>query len=102
MAKARPEAVYAETPRLPTSFEAGYPQITYRDLANAINDVAWALDKQLGPGKRHETLAYVGPNNLAYIVILLGAVKAGYKVCDGLVGKYAARDHRTEEKHSCF
>lgn len=86
MAKTRPEAIYAETPHSNVSYESGYRQITYRHLANAINGVAWFLDEQLGPGRLHETLAYIGPNDLAYIMILLGAVKAGYKVCHPIMG----------------
>lgn len=85
MAKTRPEAVYAEIPRSLTSYDAGFRKITYRDLANAINGVAWLLEKLLGRAKEHETLAYIGPNDLGYIFMVLGAVKAGYKVCSILV-----------------
>ena len=35
----------------------------------------------LGPGKDFETLAYIGPLDVRYNALLLGAVKAGYKVC---------------------
>lgn len=80
IAKTRPEAIYAEIPRSRTSYESGYRTITYRHLANAINGVAWRLEKHLGRGKQHETLAYIGPNDLGYICMVLGAVKAGYKL----------------------
>ena len=81
MANTRPWALYAETPVSLTTYDSGYREITYRALASAINGVAWLLDKQLGHGKNHETLAYIGPNDLGYVVMLIGAVKAGYKVC---------------------
>lgn len=81
IAKTRPEAIYAEIPRSRTSYESGYRKITYKDLANAINGVAWLLEKHLGRGKKQKTLAYIGPNDLGYIFMVLGAVKAGYKVC---------------------
>ena len=80
MAKVRPWAVYAETPKSPVTYEDGYRKITYIAFASAINGVAWMLDTELGKGK-HETLAYIGPNDLAYVIMILGAVKAGYKVC---------------------
>ena len=80
MATARPEALYAETPSSYTSYDQGYRKITYRELANAVNGIAWLLTKELGRGQDFETLAYVGPNDLSYPVIILGAVKAGYKV----------------------
>lgn len=91
IAKTRPEAIYAEIPRSRTSYESGYRTITYRHLANAINGVAWRLEKHLGRGKQHETLAYIGPNDLGYICMVLGAVKAGYKVCN----------QRSGETHRC-
>jgi acyl-CoA synthetase (AMP-forming)/AMP-acid ligase II len=80
MARKAPRALYAEFPISPTSYKAGYRKITYGDLANAVNGVAWWLEKMLGKGRNFETLAYVGPNDMRYNVIILGAVKAGYKV----------------------
>lgn len=80
MAKTRPWALYAETPRSLTTYDAGYRKVTYCALANAINGVAWLLERKLGRGKAYETLAYIGPNDLGYVVMILGAVKAGYKV----------------------
>ena len=50
-------------------------------LANAINGVAWLLHDKLGRGIKHDTEAYIGPNHIAYVIMILGATKAGYKVC---------------------
>ncbi|KAI4277762.1 MAG: hypothetical protein LQ337_001520 [Flavoplaca oasis] len=79
-ARTRPSAIYAEVPRSFHSYESGYRKITYRALANAVNGVAWWLQQELGQGQDHQTLAYLGPNDLAYVMIILGAVKAGYKI----------------------
>lgn len=81
MAKTRPSALYAETPISPTTYEAGFRKITYGILANAINGVAWWLKEELGTSQNFETLSYIGPSDLRYVIMLLGAVKAGYKVC---------------------
>ena len=81
MAKERPYAVYAEIPLSSDSYERGYRQVTYGRLANAINGVAWFLKEELGVSHVHRTLAYIGPNSIIYVVMILGAVKAGYKVC---------------------
>lgn len=97
IAKIRPEAIYAEIPRSRTSYESGYRKITYKDLANAINGVAWLLEKHLGRGKKQETLAYIGPNDLGYIFMVLGAVKAGYKVC-AVVSLNNAEEHASNGK----
>ncbi|KAL8658299.1 MAG: hypothetical protein Q9226_001115 [Calogaya cf. arnoldii] len=80
MAITRPSAVYAEVPRSFDSYELGYRRVTYRALANAINGIAWWLHHKLGPGQDHQTLAYIGPNDLTYVIMILGAVKAGYKM----------------------
>jgi hypothetical protein len=40
----------------------------------------WWLHRTLGPGESFETLLYLGPNDLRHNILLLGAVKAGYKV----------------------
>lgn len=79
-AKRSPRASYAEFPVSATSYEKGYRKITYEDLANAVNGAAWWLEKTLGRSKNFGTLAYVGPNDLMYNVLILGAVKVGYKV----------------------
>lgn len=80
MAKTRPSALYAEIPNSLTTYEAGFRKITYGILANAINGVAWWLKKELGTSQTFETLSYIGPSDLRYVIMLLGAVKAGYKV----------------------
>lgn len=84
LAKENPEFLYAEIPLSPSSLELGFRQVTYRVFANAINGMAWWLDRTLGRGGNFETLSYLGPNDLLYNIILLGAVKAGYKVGMGI------------------
>ncbi|KAE8363507.1 hypothetical protein BDV27DRAFT_129836 [Aspergillus caelatus] len=78
-AKVKPEAIYAEYPVSLMSYEDGYRPITFKAFANAINGIAWWLTEKLGPGNG-EILAYVGPNDLRYPALVLGAVKAGYRM----------------------
>lgn len=80
LANTRPFSVWAEIPKCSTSYEAGFRRVTYRALSNAINGIAWWLHDILGQGKDFETLAYFGLWDIRYVVLLLGAVKAGYKV----------------------
>lgn len=77
----KPDALYAEYPVSPWTYNEGYRQITYRDFANAINGVAWWLQKTLGQGNNREVLTYMGPNDIRYPALVLGAAKAGYVVC---------------------
>ncbi len=80
LAQARPFSVWAEIPNSATSYEAGFRKVTYRDLSNAINGIAWWLYDALGKGTGFKTLAYIGLWDVRYVMLLLGAVKAGYKV----------------------
>ena len=55
MAKARPEALYAETTTPAVSYKAGYRKCTNATVANAVNDVAPWLQIRLDWGQVHET-----------------------------------------------
>lgn len=79
-AEASPDMVYAELPLSPTTFKAGFRKVTYAALANAVNGIAWWLSENLGYGKECATLLYLGPNDGRHNLLLLGAVKTGYKV----------------------
>ena len=79
-ARTDPEALYAEYPVSTASYKEGYSKVNYRAFANAINGVAWWLDKAIGRGNNSEMLAYIGPNDIRYPALVLGAVKAGYTV----------------------
>lgn len=78
-AKTKPDAIYAEYPINPMSYEEGYRQISYKLFANAINGIAQWLTETMGPGNG-EILCYVGGNDLRYPALVLGAIKAGYCV----------------------
>ena len=80
MAHLNPLSVYAEYPWATNNCEAGFQKVTYRDLANAIDRLAWHLDDKLRPGEGFPTLAYIGPNDLRYAALTLACVKTGYKV----------------------
>jgi len=59
----------------------GWKAITYAQAANAINRVAHRLVETSGLPKKREfpTVAFIGPNDVRYLVFTLGAVKAGYQ-----------------------
>lgn len=79
-AKSHPQRLYAEIPASPTTCDEGWRKITYSDFANAIYGVSWLLNETLGQGMNHDTIAYIGPNDLTYVIMILGASRAGYKV----------------------
>lgn len=80
VARLTPDAPYALYPNHPLSYSHGYRTVTYKDLANAVNGLAWWLNKNLGSSQQFDVLAYVGPNDVRYTALVLGAIKAGYVV----------------------
>ncbi|KAJ5703224.1 acetyl-CoA synthetase-like protein [Penicillium malachiteum] len=76
-AKTKPDAIYAEYPINPMSYDQGYRQISYKAFANVINGIAQWLTETMGPGNG-EVLCYVGGNDLRYPALVMGAIKAGY------------------------
>ncbi|KAJ5632076.1 NRPS-like enzyme [Penicillium lividum] len=78
-AETKPDAIYAEYPVNPMTYDDGYKAITYKVFANTIDGIAHWLTQTLGPGNG-EILAYLGPNDLRYPALVLGAVKAGYLI----------------------
>ena len=79
-AESTPNAIFAEYPISTLSYAEGYRRITYTDLANAVDAAAHWLVSTLDRSQEFETLAYIGPNDLRYPALIVGAVKAGYKV----------------------
>ena len=79
-----PNRLYAEYPVSTLTYENGYQRFTYGDIANIVNGAAWYVHRTLGPSKDHQVLAYIGPNDVRYPALILGAVKAGYVVRIGI------------------
>ncbi|KAI9170598.1 Non-canonical non-ribosomal peptide synthetase FUB8 [Paramyrothecium foliicola] len=70
--------VYSPNASNPNS---GWVAITFGELSRAVNHVAWQLagDRPLASGSPAPTVAYVGPNDVRYIIIMLACVKAGHQ-----------------------
>ncbi|KAL8722725.1 MAG: hypothetical protein Q9225_000837 [Loekoesia sp. 1 TL-2023] len=75
-----PDHTFAEYPNSPDDYDQGFKKISYTHLANAVNGIAWWLYRTLGPSQVFETLAYIGPNDMRYPALILGAVKVGYTI----------------------
>lgn len=77
-----PNHLFASIPRNNARIEDGYRDITYAKFAKAVNKAARYMVQKLGKeGKaRFETVHYVGPQDLRYMIFVLAASKAGRKV----------------------
>jgi acyl-CoA synthetase (AMP-forming)/AMP-acid ligase II len=60
----------------------GWKPVTYREISNAVNHVAHDVTDKVKKKLQQElfpTLAYIGPNDVRYLIFMLGCVKAGFK-----------------------
>ncbi|KAH8156102.1 hypothetical protein CIB48_g12145 [Xylaria polymorpha] len=80
VADEQPDHVYGSWPVDQSSYRVGVRNITYIQLANIVNGLAWWLVKQLGPEKHGEVLAYVGPNDVRFTALVLAAMKTGHRL----------------------
>ena len=69
---------------VPSSFEPrdGFRDINYKVFSDAVNRCAWWLEEKFGKGLNFATLTYLSHGrDIMYLILVLGATKAGYKVC---------------------
>ncbi|KAF2191424.1 acetyl-CoA synthetase-like protein [Zopfia rhizophila CBS 207.26] len=78
----------------------GYRTITWRQYADAINKAAYWLDGQLGKSTDNDTIAYIGPPDPRYSIILPAAIKTNRKLLipDGRVTKEGVKSLINETK----
>ena len=76
-----------ESPELPlwsvpisSNLMDGFRDISYGQVARAINRAAWWIDGNIGKSTTFETLAYMGPPDLRYAVLTVAAQKTGHTV----------------------
>lgn len=58
----------------------GFFDVTFKELAHAINYTSWWIEKTFGHSSNYETLTYIGANDIRYIVFVIACNKTGYKV----------------------
>ncbi|KAL4954314.1 NRPS-like enzyme [Aspergillus filifer] len=57
----------------------GFKTVTAKDLSDAVHATAWWIVKHIGKATQQETIAYMGANDIRYIIFVLAAHKTGYK-----------------------
>jgi acyl-CoA synthetase (AMP-forming)/AMP-acid ligase II len=82
--------VASETPSRPFAFvpcsqdpRDGWKAVSFKMVANAINFVAHRMTRELEPNLSSNgtfpTVAYVGPNDLRYFILMVACLKVGYQ-----------------------
>lgn len=77
-AKRDPERIYALVPHS-ADVDQGFRRITMKELARAVNRIAWWIDREIGHSDNFETLAYMGATDIRYGIFFFAAIKCGYK-----------------------
>lgn len=80
LAKNEPSRPFVFTPN-GSEPKDGWSKVTYKQIYNAINHVAGDITKKLGPAPKgaFPTVGYIGANDVRYLIMMLGCVKAGHQ-----------------------
>ncbi|MCJ1387732.1 hypothetical protein MMC18_000575 [Xylographa bjoerkii] len=57
----------------------GFKDISACAFANAVNRTSWWLHSELGKGSSFQSVGYIGPHDLRYVLLILACIKTGYK-----------------------
>ena len=88
-AQRTPHHTYMRYP--PADWETnGYKTITWRQYASTIDKVAHWLDEHLGKVTGSETVAYFGPNDPRYAILLPACIKTGRTVSEHTKSTYSS------------
>lgn len=64
-----------------SDLEDGWRDVTFQDLATAVNNLSWWIEKNIGQSSsRSEPVAYLGINDIRYTIFILACMKTGYVV----------------------
>ena len=74
-----PERLFGVVPR-GSELSDGFFNMTMKDLARAVNFVCWWIEMTIGLDSGKETLAYMGNNDVRYLIFTLACQKTGYQV----------------------
>ena len=58
----------------------GFQDVSFEDIARVVDQMSWWIARTLGCGD-DQTLAYLGTNDIRYLILFLSCNKTGYKVC---------------------
>lgn len=79
IASSTPDRAFASIPR-GVDVREGFVDVSYKQLARAINQCAWWIEEQVGRSVTFETLGYIGPTDLRYAIIFVACTKTGHTV----------------------
>ena len=78
-ARSEPDRLYCAFLKT-ANINDGVVKLSYSEFANAVNRLAWFIEKTFGKSDDFTTLAYVGLTDIRYALVTLAAAKTGHKV----------------------
>ena len=69
LAREDPNRPWASIPRDDYDLSQGFADISYAVLANAVNKLAWLVEKSIGRSDSFETIAYLGTPDIRYHMV---------------------------------
>ncbi|PYH42518.1 putative NRPS-like enzyme [Aspergillus saccharolyticus JOP 1030-1] len=60
--------------------EEGFREITFQDLSRAVDALSWWIKDTLGEPEEGQRIAYLGNNDIRYIIVMLACHKTGYTI----------------------
>ena len=79
IAHSQPEKPFISIP-ISADIKDGCKDISYNIFAKAVNRCAWWMEKELGRNESEtdlNTVFYIGPLDIRYLIVLLAAAKTG-------------------------
>ena len=81
MSKSDPQRCFMSIPRS-SDLNDGLNDVSYALIARAIDRCAWWMKDLLGKEANFPTIAtYLNPMDFRHVILIFGAIKAGYKAC---------------------
>ena len=80
LATAVPHNVWVKEPVTSKEGLMVWLDITWLQLRRAVDSMARWVEDEFGLGSGDEPLAYVGVNDIRYPIVVMAALKSGYKV----------------------
>lgn len=81
IARDEPKKPCFSLPETDSDLSRGYVKVNYATFANAINQLAWLIERKLGRSYKFETMTYLGTPDIRYHFLQMACVKTGYQGC---------------------
>jgi hypothetical protein len=79
IARDDPDRACFSLPRTDSDLSQGYEDVTYATFANAINQLAWLIERTFGRSDKFDAIAYLGTPDIRYHFMQIASAKTGYQ-----------------------